>query len=147
MRQTKTKNSKAGLAKLGDTRDEAHMEGIVIADLDAEHPSGVARDAVNGGDTLLTVHRIASGLFDAGAFDKTTMRRFDDLCLTPVQPLNANDIRLLRESSGVSQAVLARILNVTTSTVGQWERGEKRPTGSALKLLALMQSRGLGAVL
>ena len=30
-------------------------------------------DAVNGGDTLLTVHRIASGLFRSGTFDKATM--------------------------------------------------------------------------
>ncbi len=104
-------------------------------------------DAVNGGDTLLTVHRIASGLFRSGTFDKATMRKFDELCLTPIEQMNAEDIKGLREKSGVSQAVFARILNVTTSTVGQWERGDKKPTGSALKLLSLMRSRGVGAVL
>jgi putative transcriptional regulator len=104
-------------------------------------------DAVNGGDTLLTVHRIASRLFQSGAFDKATMRQFDELCLTPIKQMGAGDIRELREVTGVSQAVLARILNVTASTVGQWERGEKRPTGSALKLLSLMQSKGVGTVL
>ena len=104
-------------------------------------------DAVNGGDTLLTVHRIASGLFRSGTFDKATMRKFDELCLTPIEQMNAEDINGLREKSGVSQAVFARILNVTTSTVGQWERGDKKPTGSALKLLSLMRSRGVGAVL
>ncbi|HSI72778.1 MAG TPA: DNA-binding transcriptional regulator [Fimbriimonas sp.] len=107
----------------------------------------IGPDAVNGGDTLLTVHRSASRLYNSGAFDKATMRRFDELCLTQVEELAADEIKQLRELSGVSQAVLARILNVTTSTVGQWERGEKKPTGSALKLLALMRSKGVGAVL
>jgi len=104
-------------------------------------------EAMNGGNTLLTVHQIATGLFSAGALDKATMRKFDELCLTPVEEFSGEDIKGLRESTGVSQAVLARILNVTTSTVGQWEREEKRPTGSALKLLSLVRSKGLSAVL
>jgi putative transcriptional regulator len=104
-------------------------------------------DAVNGGDTLLTVHRIATRLLQSRAFDTATMRKFDDLCLTPIQHIGAADIRRLRDSSGVSQAVLAKILSVATSALGQWERGEKTPTGSALKLLALMQAKGIGAVL
>jgi putative transcriptional regulator len=104
-------------------------------------------DAVNGGDTLLTVHRLASRFVQSGVLDMATMRQFDELCLTPIKQMDAGDIRGLREVAGVSQAVLARILNVTVSTVGQWERGEKKPTGSALKLLALMQTKGVGAVL
>lgn len=106
-----------------------------------------AADAVNGGDTLLTVHRIVARLYQSGAIDKATLRQFDEVCLTPVALMEAEDIRDLRESVGVSQAVLARILNVTTSTVGQWERGEKRPSGAALKLLALMRTKGVSAVL
>ena len=104
-------------------------------------------ESMNGGNTLLTVHQIAAGLFSAGALDKATMRKFDELCLSPVEELSGEDIKGLRESTGVSQAVLARILNVTTSTVGQWEREEKKPTGSALKLLSLVRSKGLSAVL
>jgi putative transcriptional regulator len=115
--------------------------------VDASTPIDAEIDAVNGGDTLLTVHRIASRLFQSGAFDKATMRQFDEICLTPIIQMGSSEIRELREHTGVSQAVLARILNVTVSTVGQWERGEKKPTGSALKLLALMQSKGVGAVL
>lgn len=104
-------------------------------------------EAMNGGNTLLTVHQIAAGLFGAGVFDKATMRKFDELCLTPVEEFSGQDIKGLRESNGVSQAVLARILNVTTSTVGQWEREEKKPTGSALKLLSLLRSKGISVVL
>lgn len=106
---------------------------------------GNAREGT--GSTLTTVHRFASDMYEAGVFDKATMRKFDEMCLTPVGSMDAKAIRELREESGVSQAVLARVLNVTTNAVGQWERGEKRPTGSALKLLALLRAKGLSAVL
>ena len=46
----------------------------------------------------------------------------------------------------VSQAVLARYLNVTTGLISQWERGEKRPAGASLKLLNLVDRRGLAAI-
>ena len=49
-------------------------------------------------------------------------------------------------AGGASQAVFARYLNVTTGLVSQWERGEKRPQGASLKLLALVAKSGLGAV-
>ena len=48
--------------------------------------------------------------------------------------------------AGVSQAVLAGFLNVAVNTVSQWERGERRPTGAALKLLHVDKSKGLDAV-
>jgi putative transcriptional regulator len=128
---------------VGGSNSGMSKEGVMIIDVEAEEGG----DAMNGGDTLLTVHQIAAGLFKAGALDKATMRRFDELCLTPVEHLKAEEIKRLRESSGVSQAVFAKILNVTTSTVGQWERGEKKPTGSALKLLSLVRAKGVGVVL
>jgi putative transcriptional regulator len=96
---------------------------------------------------LAAVHEIATDLFEAGVLTKHTMREFDDLCLTEVEPLDATQIREVRESAGVSQAVFARTLNVTVSSVGQWERGEKRPSGSALKLLSLAKKKGLQAIL
>ena len=74
------------------------------------------------------------------------MRKFDETCLTPVRPLSPEDIRALREREGASQAVFARYLNVTTGLVSQWERGEKRPQGTTLKLLALIEKGGLAKV-
>jgi len=35
---------------------------------------------------------------------------------------------------------------VTSSLVSKWERGEKRPSGAALKLLSLVAKNGLAAV-
>lgn len=52
----------------------------------------------------------------------------------------------IRESSHVSQAVFAALLNTSVSTVRKWEVGQKKPTGTALKLLHLVQQNGLGIV-
>ncbi|MGD0136113.1 MAG: DNA-binding transcriptional regulator [Bryobacteraceae bacterium] len=85
-------------------------------------------------------------LHSVGAIDKRTMRRFDDACLTPVQPLSPKQIRALREREHVSQTVFANYLNVTPNLVSKWERGEKHPSGPALKLLALVEKHGITAV-
>jgi putative transcriptional regulator len=97
-------------------------------------------------DALAAIHEAASDLHDSGIMDKRTLRAFDELCLTPVQPMTAADIRVLRTRERVSQAVFARYLNVTTGLVSQWERGEKHPAGASLKLLNLVDRRGLAAI-
>jgi putative transcriptional regulator len=95
---------------------------------------------------LASIHETAEGLHSAGVMDKRTLREFDELCLTPVQPLAPDEIRALRLREGASQAVFARYLNVTTGLVSQWERGEKRPQGASLKLLTLVRQKGLATV-
>jgi len=87
---------------------------------------------------MASVHETAEGLHEAGVMDKRTMRKFDELCLTPVTPLQPEEIRALRQRERASQAVFARHLNVTTGLVSQWERGEKHPKGASLKLLSLV---------
>ena len=95
---------------------------------------------------MASIHETAEGLHAAGVMDKQTMRKFDDACLTPVRSLSAQEIRALREREGASQAVFARYLNVSTGLVSQWERGEKHPQGSSLKLLSLVERHGLATV-
>ena len=95
---------------------------------------------------LASLHETAKGLHDAGVMEKQTMRKFDVMCLTSVQPLSAKQIRELRRREGASQAVFARYLNVTTGLVSQWERGQKHPRGASLKLLAPVAKNGLEAV-
>jgi putative transcriptional regulator len=74
------------------------------------------------------------------------MRHFDERCLVPVQDLTPADILAIREQECVSQAVLARHLNVTTGLVSQWERGERHTSGPALTLLSLIKRKGLGVL-
>ncbi len=51
------------------------------------------------------------------------------------------------ESSNLSQAVFAAVLNTSLSTVQKWEVGDKKPSGPSLKLLTLIERKGLEAVL
>ena len=95
---------------------------------------------------LASVHKTAVGLHHADLVDKATMREFDALCLTPVEPLTAGEIRALREREQVSQPVFAQYLNVRKDAVSKWERGEKRPDGPSLKLLNLVKTKGLQAI-
>jgi putative transcriptional regulator len=74
------------------------------------------------------------------------MRDFDASCLTSVEKLSAKEIAEVRKSEGVSQAVFAKYLNVTTGLASQWERGEKHPRGASLKLLPLAQKKELDAI-
>ncbi len=95
---------------------------------------------------MAAVHETMEALHKVGAVDKQTMRHFDDACLTPVQLLSPKQIRALRAREHVSQTVFANYLNVTPNLVSKWERGEKRPSGPALKLLSLVEKRGIAAV-
>jgi putative transcriptional regulator len=95
---------------------------------------------------LEAVHDTAKGLHKAGVMDQITLREFDRLRLPSVEPLEPEQIKEIREASRVSQAVFAALLNTSVSTVQKWEIGQKRPTGTALKLLHLVQERGLKAV-
>ena len=95
---------------------------------------------------LASAHEAATGLHRIGLIDKSTMREFDALCLTPVEPMTPEEIRALREREEVSQPVLAHYLNVRRDAVSKWERGEKRPHGSSLKLLNLVKAKGLQAI-
>lgn len=92
---------------------------------------------------LDTVHQTAKGLHEAGLVDTRTMREFDALCLDPVKPMSAVQIRRLRLRNRVSQAVFAAYLNTSLSTVQKWERGQKKPNGPSLKLLNLVERKGL----
>jgi putative transcriptional regulator len=92
------------------------------------------------------IHEMISGFYEAGVVSKETMRRFDESCLTPVKKLTPQEIKAIREEALASQSVFARYLNVTPGLVSQWERGEKSPGGASLKLLTLVQKKGLEAI-
>jgi putative transcriptional regulator len=95
---------------------------------------------------VAAVHEGASDLYRVGGIDKKTMREFDALCLTPVEEMTPRKIKALRVRERTSQTVFAAYLNVTPSLVSKWERGEKHPRGASLKLLSLVERKGLEVV-
>ncbi|MBK1700495.1 helix-turn-helix domain-containing protein [Thiococcus pfennigii] len=97
-------------------------------------------------DAMASIHETMEALQEVGAIDKQTMREFDEACLTPVEPLSPEAIRALREREHLSQPVFARYLNVSKNLVSDWERGVKRPGGPALRLLTVIEKKGIQAI-
>ena len=97
-------------------------------------------------EAFAAIHETMEALHETGAINKQTMREFDAACLTPVETLSPEDIRLLRQREHLSQPVFARYLNVSRNLVSDWERGVKKPGGPALRLLTVIQKKGLQAI-
>lgn len=97
-------------------------------------------------EAFAALHESMSGLHDLGIIPAKTMRKFDVSCLTTVENMSAEKIAEVRLKAGVSQAVFAKYLTVSTGTVSKWESGKKHPSGPALKLLDLVKRKGLEAI-
>lgn len=93
------------------------------------------------------MHETALGLHKAGLISKRRMREFDALARLDVEEMPPKKIKALREKSHLSQAVFAAVLNTSVSTVQKWEIGDKKPSGPSLKLLNIIERKGIDAVL
>lgn len=58
-------------------------------------------------------------------------------------PMEAAEVRRVRQENGLSQAGFARWLWCTKRTVQRWEAGTMRPTGASLALLTLVKRHGI----
>ncbi len=92
---------------------------------------------------LEVVHETALDLHDAGAMKLKTLREIESLCLPAIKKYSATQIKLIRLKNEVSQSVFAAYLNTSLSTVERWESGRKPPNGPSLKLLSLVEQKGL----
>lgn len=102
--------------------------------------------AKKAGRPLLTaLHDTAMDLHKAGFMDLESLREYDALCLDD-EVFEAKDIVELRSQLQISQGVLAAFVNTTTSTMAQWEAGDKRPGGPARRVLWLLKRNGLEAL-
>jgi putative transcriptional regulator len=88
----------------------------------------------------------ANGLYELGLMDAKTMRQFRTFKFEEPKSYSAYEIKRLRLRERASQAVFAKYLNTSVSTVQKWEIGEKKPSGPALKLLDLVDRKGLKAL-
>jgi putative transcriptional regulator len=97
-------------------------------------------------EVFAAIHETMEGLHEVGAIDKQTMREFDEACLTPVRILSPEEIKTIRLRERISQPVFARYLNVSKNLVSDWERGVKKPGGPALRLLTVIEEKGLKVI-
>ena len=91
------------------------------------------------------LHRL--GALSEEEYGKITMR---DLALDKIGragPPSPREIIAIREGARMSQAVFARLLDVSTGTLSKWERGRLKPRGPASRLLRIIKDKGIDAVL
>jgi putative transcriptional regulator len=79
-------------------------------------------------------------IIDAGVKVSFTKKELDELGVkVPTVELSADDIKNIRKKMNLSQMVFAKLLNVSLSSVRQWEQGARKPSGSTMVLLELLQ--------
>jgi putative transcriptional regulator len=57
----------------------------------------------------------------------------------PPPKVGAHELTRLRRETGMSQAVFAGVLNVSTKTIQSWEQGTRRPSQAALRLIQVFR--------
>ena len=91
---------------------------------------------------LEVVHETANGLTQAGVMDTKTRQEFEALCL-PLKEYNAEQIKHIRLKNNLTQTIFATYLNLSPSTIQKWETGKTKPKGPSLKLLNLVEQKGI----
>ena len=92
------------------------------------------------------IYETARGLHDLGLADGETLREFDASRLPVLKPYGAADIKRLRLKAKTSQSVFSANLSTSVYTVRKWEISGKKPSGPALKLLNIVERKGLKAL-
>lgn len=83
---------------------------------------------------------LKSGLEEAVEYQKgkKTLRSHQIELPPPPKNFKPKDIKKIRAKLKCSQAVFARILNISVKTVQAWESGERSPSHAALRLLEII---------
>jgi putative transcriptional regulator len=72
---------------------------------------------------------------------KLTLRSHVLILPEPIAPVRPKDVAAIRRQLNVSQSVFAALLNVPKVTAISWEKGRRKPTGAALRLLDLIRKK------
>jgi putative transcriptional regulator len=81
-------------------------------------------------------------LINGGFSTSFTGREIKDLGIKiPKVQIAPEKVRRIRQKTRFSQTVFARLLNVSPSSVRQWEQGKRRPTGSTKVLLDVLDKQ------
>ena len=78
-------------------------------------------------------------LINSGVKTSFTEKELNSLGVDiPEVRLSISQIKEIRKNLRLSQSVFARLLNVSPSSIRQWEQGKRKPTGSTQILLDLL---------
>jgi len=78
-------------------------------------------------------------MLDSGLKSSFTKKELNLLGVKiPEIVITSTEIKKIREKTNLSQTVFAKLLNVSPSSIRQWEQGKRVPTGSTKVLLELL---------
>ena len=84
---------------------------------------------------------LLQGLQEAIAFEEGTGKgRVSKCTVNPAPEYDANQIKQVRLSLGMTQVTFAEVMGVSPKTVEAWEAGTNRPIGSARRFLSVLQT-------
>lgn len=70
--------------------------------------------------------------------DKPILKRHE-VTVEPVKVFEADEVKKIRNSIGMSQKVFASYMGVSDKTVEAWESGTNHPSGAASRLLCMIE--------
>jgi putative transcriptional regulator len=80
------------------------------------------------------------GLTEAADYQQGKIRaRKTKLTIKPVDTFNTNEIKRIRQKTGLSQVIFASSLGVSPKTVEAWENGRNKPDGASRRLLEVVR--------
>jgi len=83
---------------------------------------------------------IMKGLTEAVDYQQDKIRaRKTRLTIKPVNTFDDDDIKQIRQSTGLSQVMFAGSLGVSPKTVEAWENGRNKPEGASRRLLEIVR--------
>lgn len=74
---------------------------------------------------------------DAKSSEKRLSRRV--VSVVPIKEYQAAEVKQIRKSVGMSQKAFASYMGVSGKTVEAWESGTNHPSGTASRLLSMME--------
>jgi len=92
-------------------------------------------------ETAEGMHRV--GMVGDDTYQKITVRHLGPDAPLTATPISPEEIRDVRQRAHLSQAALAKYLNLTTGYVSQLERGVKQAKGPGLALLNVIRHKGI----
>ena len=92
------------------------------------------------------MYETAKGLHDIGLLSQSKMDEVTVL-YNNVPKYDAEQIKELRAKTSFSQTAFAKLLNVSPSSIRQWESGAKKPDVASRKLLQLLEAHGVSVFL
>ncbi|MCX7122125.1 MAG: helix-turn-helix domain-containing protein [Gammaproteobacteria bacterium] len=93
-----------------------------------------------------TINDLAHDLYQAEMIDTITLRDLTEKSLPELNEYTGQEIQVLRRDQHLSQAAFAKYLNISPAMIKSLELGQRKAQGAILRLLNIVERRGLSGL-